>query len=81
MNARNVNLVLFCIVLAVLIAIPFLSGKIFTINQNAPWLFSPFNSGDSLSTVYKERYRVFDAPALIRQIEDSSRTTVSVMVD
>lgn len=81
MNARNVNLVLFCIVLAVLIAIPFLSGKIFTINQNAPWLFSPFNSGDSLSTVYKECYRVFDAPALIRQIEDSSRTTVSVMVD
>lgn len=81
MNARNVNLVLFCIVLAVLIAIPFLSGKIFTINQNAPWLFSPFNSGDSLSTAYKERYRVLEQNALIHRIEDATRAIVSVMID
>lgn len=81
MKARYVNLVLFCIVLAVLIAIPFLSGKIFTINQNAPWLFSPFNSGDSLSTVYKERYRILEQNALIHRIEDTTRTIISVMID
>lgn len=81
MKTRNVNLVLFCVVLAILVAIPFVSGKLFASNQNAPWLFSPFNSGDSLSTVYKERYRVLDQNALIRRLEDSAQTTVSIMID
>ena len=81
MKARNINLVLFCIILAILVAIPFVSGKIFAINQNAPWVFSPFNSGDSLSIAYKERYRVLDQYALIRQIKDTTRTTVSIMID
>ena len=81
MKARNINLILFAITLAVLITIPFVSGKLFKINQNAPWQFSSFNSGDSLSVTYKECYQVHDAPALIRQIEDTTRTIVSVMVD
>ena len=81
MKARNINLILFAVTLVILIAIPFVSGKLFKINQDAPWQFSPFNSGDSLSVAYKERYRVLDQYALLRQIEDSTRTTVSVMVD
>ena len=81
MKARNINLILFSITLALLIAIPFVSDKLFVINQNAPWQFSPFNSGDSLSVVYKERYRVLDASALIRLLKDTSRTTISIMVD
>jgi hypothetical protein len=81
MRARNFNLVLFAVLLAFLIALPCVCGNMFLSHQDAPWQLLPFNSGDSLSMVYKERYRVFDAPALIRQIEDSSRTTVSIMVD
>lgn len=81
MKARNINLILFFATLAILIAIPFVSGKLFKINQNAPWQFSPFNSGDSLSVAYTERYRVMDAPALIRRMEDTTRTIVSVMID
>ena len=81
MKNRNINLVLFGVVLALLITIPFFSDKIFTTTSNTPWLFSPFNSDDSLSTIYKERYRVFDQYALIRQIEDTTRTTVSIMID
>lgn len=81
MKARNINLILFAATLVVLITIPFVSGKLFKINQNAPWQFSPFNSGDSLSVVYKERYCVLNQYALIRQIEDTARTTVSIMID
>ena len=81
MKKRNINLILFSTVLAFLIVIPFVSKNLFVTNQDAPWQFCPFNSGDSLSTTYKERYRVFDQQALIHQIKDKTPTTVSIMID
>lgn len=81
MKNRNINLALFGAVLAILIAIPFVSGNLFAINQNAPWQFCPFNSGDSLSITYKKHYHVLDQQALIHQIEDKTPTIVSVMID
>lgn len=81
MRARNVNLVLFAATLVFLISLPWVCGNMFLSHQDAPWQLLPFNSGDSLSAVYKERYRVLDAPALIRRIEDTSRTTISIMID
>lgn len=81
MKHRNVNLALFGSVLVFLIALPFASKSLFVTNQDAPWQFSPFNSGDSLSTPYKERYRVLDQQALIHRIKDKTPTTVSVMID
>ena len=81
MKKRNVNLILFCIVLALLIAIPFVSKNLFTTNSSAPWQLSPFNSGDSLSATYKERYPVLDQQPLIHRIKDTTQTIVSVMVD
>lgn len=81
MRARNVNLVLFTVTLAFLIVLPWVCGNKFLSHQDVPWQLLPFNSGDSLSTAYKERYRVLGASALIHQIKDSSQITVSVMVD
>lgn len=81
MRMRNINLILFAVALAFLIALPWVCGNMFLSHQDAPWQLLPFNSGDSLSTTYKERYQVLDAPALIRRVEDSARTTVSVMID
>lgn len=81
MKIRNINLVLFSAILAFLIASPFIGKNLFVTNQDAPWQFCPFNSGDSLSTTYKERYRVFDQQALIHQIKDKTPTTVSIMID
>ena len=81
MKKRNINLILFSVVLAFLITIPFVSGKLFITNQSVPWQFSPFNSGDSLSVVYKERYLILDQQALIHRIEDKTRAIVSVMID
>lgn len=81
MKACNINLILFLVVLAFLITIPFVSENMFTTNQSAPWQLSPFNSGDSLSTTYKERYRVLDQQALIHRIKDKTPTIISVMID
>lgn len=81
MKKRNVNLILFGIVMSFLITIPFVSEKFFVTNSNVPWQFSPFNSGDSLSVTYKERYHVLDQQALIHRIEDKTRVTVSIMID
>ena len=81
MRMRNINLILFAATLAFLIALPWVCGNMFLSHQDAPWQLLPFNSGDSLSTAYKERYQVLDIPALIRQVDDTTRTTVSVMVD
>ncbi|WP_173468731.1 hypothetical protein [Fibrobacter succinogenes] len=81
MKHRNINLALFSAVLAFLIVIPFVSKNLFATNQNAPWQLSPFNSGDSLSTTYKERYRVLDQQALIHRIKDKTPTIISVMID
>jgi len=81
MRMRNINLILFVVTLAFLIALPWVRGNMFRSNQDAPWQLLPFNSGDSLSTMYKEHYRVLDQYALINRIEDTARTTVSIMVD
>lgn len=81
MKHRNINLILFSVILVFLISIPFVSKNLFVTNQDAPWQFTPFNSGDSLSIIYKERYRILDQQALIHQIKDKASTTVSVMID
>ena len=81
MKIRNINLALFSAVLIFLIVIPFASKDLFVTNQDVPWQFCPFNSGDSLSTLYKERYRILDQQALIHRIKDNTPTTVSIMID
>jgi hypothetical protein len=81
MKHRNINLALFSAVLAFLIAVPFVSKNLFVTNQDAPWQFCPFNSGDSLSITYKEHYRILDQQALIHRIKNKTPTTVSVIID
>lgn len=81
MKIRNINLVLFSAILTFLIASPFIGKNLFITNQSAPWQLSPFNSGDSLTASYKERYRILDQNALIHRIKDSAPTTISVMID
>lgn len=81
MKFRVINLILFSILLVFIILIPILFGDRYTSRQDAPWQLLPFNSGDSLSETYKNRYSVLDNAPLIRQIEDTLRPVVSVLID
>jgi len=81
MKMRRLNLILFSVTLVLLVVLPIACGNKFLSLPGNPWHLSPFNSGDSLSEVYEDRYRMFDAYALIRHIEDTTQTTVSVMID
>lgn len=81
MKFRTINLVSFSTLLLFLVLIPFLFGNKIASRQDAPWQLCPFNSGDSLSETYQNRYRVLDNAPLIRQIKDTLRPVVSILID
>lgn len=80
MKMRNINLVLFSLLLASLISLPILCVDQYLSHPDRPWQLVPFGA-DSLSQTYKSQYQIFDPQALITHLADSSKPTIMVLID
>ena len=84
MNKRNVNLLLFSLFLALLVAVPILhldKGRYIRGGWNqGPWYLLPFGA-DSLSQQYKDSYRVLDEKPLNSLLRDSTKPLVMILID
>lgn len=80
MKMRYINLTLFSALVALLIVLPiaFTDGNLS--NSQSPWHLQPFGA-NSLSKFYKENYRIYGEQALVDLLRDSTKTTVSVLID
>ncbi|MBR2470401.1 MAG: hypothetical protein IKB43_09720 [Fibrobacter sp.] len=84
MKKRNVNLLLFSLVLIFLISVPILrldEGRS-TMNDwdRSPWHLTPFDA-DSLSQYYKNHYPILDENPLKSILQDSTKSLVMVLID
>lgn len=77
---RNINLALFSLFLAFLIALPILHMDNIHLYSESPWQLVPFNA-DSLSRLYKEHYTQLNLDAVTLKLQDSSRRLIMVLVD
>ncbi len=80
MKMRNINLVLFSLLLLSLISFPILCVDRYLSHPDRPWQLVPFGA-DSLSQIYKSQYQVLGPQALTTHLADSSKATVMVLVD
>ena len=80
MRMRNINLALFSVFLAILIALPILCVDRYLSHPDVPWQLVPFNA-DSLSLSYKEKFTQLKSDALILSRQESSKPIVMVLVD
>lgn len=80
MKNRQINITLFIIFLAIIVSLPIICVDRYQSRPDSPWQLLPFNV-DSLSSFYKEYYRVIDDTALTFYLEDTTKTTVVILVD
>ena len=80
MKMRNINLALFLFFLASLVLLPILCVNRYLSHQDYPWQLVPFGA-DSLSQHYKDQYQIMGPEPLMIQLEDSTKSTVMVLVD
>lgn len=80
MNKKLLNLTLFSAVIIFIISLPIICVDRYLPQSQNPWQLQPFNA-DSLSHYYKNNYQILDDTALADFLDDTSKTTVIVMVD
>lgn len=80
MKMRNINLVLFSLFLAFLVALPILCADRYLSHPDIPWQLVPFNA-DSLSQHYKDHYPQLKSKAVISALQDTTMPLVMVLVD
>ena len=80
MKMRNINLTIFSLFLAFLIALPIFCVDRYLSHPDIPWQLVPFNA-DSLSQKYKEHYQQFKPSALFPTLVDTTKPLVMVLVD
>ncbi len=79
---QKVNLMIFAIVVVSVASMVYVLGKTdFSNPFGKPWHLLPSVHEDSLSQRYLEKYKILDQRSLYRQLYDSSRVNVFVMVD
>lgn len=80
MKSRQINTILFTTFLAIIVSLPIICVDQYKSRPDAPWQLLPFNA-DSLSSFYKENYRIIEDTALTFYLEDTTKTTVVILVD
>ena len=79
---QTVNLVVFLVlVIATSTMVYVLEKTTFSVPVEKPWHLSPSIHEDSLSSQYLSKYKILDKKALRRQLYDSSRTNIFILVD
>ena len=80
MNNRHVNIILFSVFIAFIVSLPIICVDRYLSRPNSPWQLTPFNA-DSLSSFYKNSYRILSDTALANYLIDTTKTTVIILVD
>ena len=78
---QKIGLVAFSVLVAFAVTFSYLTKSQFIKMPEKPWHMQPFIDADSLTEEYISRYEQFDSRKLIGQFADSSRVTVSILVD
>lgn len=78
---QRISLLAFSAFVVLAVALSYMMGATLFADQDKPWHMQPFTDADSLTEEYISKYEQFDSRKLISQFADSSRTTVSILVD
>lgn len=78
---QKVSLYVFCAFVVLSIALSYLMGAALFEKQDKPWHMQPFMDADSLTADYTAEYGLFEKKSLLGKFADSSRMTVSILVD
>lgn len=78
---QKVSLCGFCAFVVLAVAISYLMGATLFVEQEKPWHMQPFTDADSLTVEYTGKYELLDKKSLLSRFADSSRVTVTVLVD
>lgn len=78
---QKVSLYAFCAFVVLAIALSYLMGATLFADRDKPWHMQPFIDADSLTVEYTDNYRLIDKRNLFGKFADSSRLTVSILVD
>lgn len=78
---QKVSLFAFCVFVVLAVVLSYLMGATLFEKQDKPWHMQPFIDADSLTAEYAGKYELLDRRALLPKFVDSSRVTVSFLVD
>ncbi len=78
---QKVSLYAFCAFVVLAIALSYLMGATLFTGQDRPWHMQPAIDADSLTEEYVSKYELLDSRKLIGRFADSTRVTVSILVD
>lgn len=78
---QKVSLYAFCAFVVLAIALSYLMGATLFTDRGKPWHMQPFVDADSLTAEYADNYKLIDRRSLFGVFADSSRLTVSILVD
>lgn len=78
---QRISLLAFAVFVVLAVALSYMMGATLFANQDKPWHMQPFIDADSLTEEYISKYELLDRRKLIDQFADSSRVTVSILVD
>ena len=78
---QRISLLAFAVFVVLAVALSYMMGATLFADQDKPWHMQPFTDADSLTVEYIAKYELLDRRALLPKFVDSSRVTVSILVD
>ena len=78
---QRISLLAFAVFVVLAVALSYMMGATLFADQDKPWHMQPFTDADSLTMEYTAKYELLDRRALLPKFIDSSRVTVSILVD
>ena len=78
---QRISLLAFSVVVVLAVALSYMMGATLFADQDKPWHMQPFSDADSLTEEYTGKYKLLDRNSLLGKFTESSRVTVSILVD
>lgn len=78
---QRISLLFFAVFVVLAVVLSYLMGATLFEKQDKPWHMQPFIDADSLTAEYAGKYELLDRRALLPKFVDSSRVTISILVD
>ena len=78
---QKMGLVAFSVFVAFAVTFSYMTKSQFIKMPEKPWHMQPFIDADSMTAEYVSRYELFEKNSLLGKFADSSRMTVSILVD
>ena len=78
---QRISLLAFSAFVVLAVALSYMMGATLFADQDKPWHMQPFTDADSLTAEYTGKYKLLDRNSLLGKFTDSSRATVTILVD